>query len=179
MNRGNTPSDYLVFLDSEEGSELLANLKSAIEKVKPFKIRAYLSMAIGIALTILIWFIFKTLWGGLFILPGVYFFYILSREKQIITEAQMLFNAGLNRFIFGNDYLEVKCNIDFIPSAFIRGLPNVTGLWKENIQNLGKFGQSNKIRITRTFTRMEDSKKKSMMKLLMNKATYMFYQIIH
>lgn len=167
MERGNTPSDYFVFLESEEGSKLLSNLRAAIEKVKPFKTRAYSALIGGVVATILIRLLFKSYFGAIFVIPGIYFLYILSKEDHVIYEAQRNFNEGLNRFIFGNDYLEQKCDADYLPLGFIKGLPNVTGLWKERTEDLGKFGQSNKIRITRTYTKMEDGKEKEV-----DKTTY-------
>ncbi|WP_282926317.1 hypothetical protein, partial [Helcococcus kunzii] len=167
MERGNTPSDYLLFLDSEEGSELLSNLRAAIEQVKPFKNRAYLSLLGGVIAAILVWIVFKTFLGLVFIIPGIYFLYVLSKEDHVIYEAQRLFNDGLNRFIFGNDYLNQRCDVDYIPVGFVRGLPNLTGIWKEKTDDLGKFGQSLKIRITRTFKKVEDGKEKEI-----DKTTY-------
>lgn len=160
MEKGNTPSDYLLFLESEEGSNLLANLKAAIEQVKPFKRRAYLALLGGVIAAVLIRLIFKTYLGLILLLPGIYFLFILSKEDHVIYEAQSFFNDGLNRFIFGNNYLNQKCDVDFVPVGFLRGLPNLTGLWKERIDDLGRFGQSNKIRITRTYKKMEDGKEK-------------------
>ncbi|MGX7072571.1 hypothetical protein HIF96_08930 [Helcococcus kunzii] len=167
MERGNTPSDYLLFLDSEKGSELLSNLRAAIEQVKPFKNRAYLSLLGGVIAAILVWIVFKTFLGLVFIIPGIYFLYVLSKEDHVIYEAQRLFNDGLNRFIFGNDYLNQRCDVDYIPVGFVRGLPNLTGIWKEKTEDLGKFGQSLKIRITRTFKKVEDGKEKEI-----DKTTY-------
>lgn len=161
MERGNTPSDYLRYLSSEKCNKLLLDLKNAIKKVEPFKKRAYLALIAGALAVFVIRLVFKTYLGLIFILPGFYFLYILSKEDHVIYEAQRRFNDGLNRFIFGDDYLSESCDVDFLPVGFVKGLPNVTGLWKDSREDLGRFGQSQRIRITRTFTKTEDGQEKS------------------
>lgn len=54
-----TPSSYLDFLESDLGNILHRNLLEAIEKVKPFKIRAYGSLLIGFVLALLVFLIFR------------------------------------------------------------------------------------------------------------------------
>lgn len=120
MKKGHTPSDYLEFLDSDEGKILYSNLRSSVEKAKPFKTKAILAFVGGVIAAILIRLILKTYFGLVLILPGIYFFYIYSNESTIVTEAQRKFNDGLNRFIFGDDYLSQKCNVDFIPLGFYK-----------------------------------------------------------
>lgn len=51
--------------------------------------------------------------------------------------------------------------------VFIKGLPNFSGLWKEGKQDLGKYGQSLKIRITRTFVTTKEGQEKKI-----DKTTY-------
>lgn len=159
MDRGNTPSDYLKFLESSNGNKLLENLRDAVQKVKPFKIRAYVTFLIGLAVAILIFILFQNFWGVIFILPGIYFFYILSKEDGIIQDAQMAFNKGLNEFIFGENYLANKISLDYIPMGFMNGLPNFSGLFKQDVQYLGKYGNSIGLRVTRTFIEKKDGKK--------------------
>ena len=67
MDRGNTPSDYLKFLESSNGNKLLENLRDAVQKVKPFKIGAYVTFLIGLAVAILIFILFQNFWGVIFI----------------------------------------------------------------------------------------------------------------
>lgn len=91
-------------------------------------------------------------------MPGLYFLHVLSKEEAIIDKAQSEFNKGLNEYILGEDYLNQSCTVDYLPLGFIRGLPFVSGLFKEGRQDLWKYGQSLRIRITRTFTRIKDGK---------------------
>ena len=91
-------------------------------------------------------------------MPGIYFFYILSKEDGIIQDAQMAFNKGLNEFIFGENYLANKISLDYIPMGFMNGLPNFSGLFKQDVQYLGKYGNSIGLRVTRTFIEKKDGK---------------------
>lgn len=158
MEKVKTPSDYILFLKSEEGSKLLEKLKSAREFVKPFKRNAWMSLIAGVIVAGIVLKLTGSFWGLIFILPSFYFFYILGQNGHVLDEAQRNFNEGINQYYFGKDYRSKSCNVDFIPMGFMRGLPNFSGLWKESYIDLGDFGQARKLRITRTYTEIKDDK---------------------
>lgn len=161
MEKIKTPSNYMEFLESDLGRSLHKDLSDAIDKVKPFKTRALIASLVGIGLTIIIKLIFKSFVGLIFLLPAIYFIFVLGQESAIISNAQTKFNKNLLEFIFGQDYLSEEISQYYLPMGFMNGLPNFSGLFRDTTTELGKFGRVYRLRITRTFIEQDaDGKEK-------------------